>query len=237
MNLPQNIKAFLKQIPIKNMTGEQIFVAIAFFLSGGKREAEIEIKAIKDKWSKTLIGKSYNSGFANRAQGHIDPCGKGKICMTDEGIEYIKSLILEVPVSVTKLTIFKRGSAHSFDKFLREIFKSAKKGVDIADTFVAGNVFDTLLDEIPKVVPIRFLYGNDTGGFVSKSARFAKEYNFQNKVSQQFHDRFLIVDSRGFIIGPSLKNAADKKPATLVVLDDPDSKKLIDLYEELWNEK
>ena len=120
---------------------------------------------------------------------------------------------------------------------MRSVFKKATKNVDIADTYVAGNIFDNLLDEIPKTIPTRLLYGSDIGGFISKSKRFAREYNFQTKESRQFHDRFLIVDGKGYIVGPSLKDAADKKPATLVVLSDLDSKKLSDLFSDLWSGK
>ncbi len=237
MHLPQNIKTFLKQLPLKNMKGEEVFVAIVFFLAKGKKKIEIAVKNVQANWSKTLIGKSYNSGFAHRAQGHTDSCGNGKICLTDEGIECIESLIQSAPTSRTGLIIFKSGSPYSFDKFLRSIFKKAKKNVDIVDTYVAGNIFDNLLDETSKAIPIQFLYGNDSGGFVSKSTRFAGEYNFQAKGSKQFHDRFIIVDGKGYIIGPSLKDAADKKPATLVILGDSDSKKLADLFLDLWNGK
>ncbi len=237
MNLPQNITIFLKQFPLKDMSGEQVFVAICYYLAGAKKSVEVEVQDIKSKWSKTLIGKTYNPAFAYRAQRYLNPCGKGRVCLTDEGIEYIEPLIQPTLLSRIGLTVFKKGSAYSFDKFLRGIFKKATKNVGIADTYVAGNIFDNLLDEIPKTVPIQFLYGSDTGGFTSKSIRFAKEYNFQMKESRQFHDRFIIVDGRGYIIGPSLKDAADKKPSTLVVLSDSDSRKLVSLFLDLWSGK
>lgn len=237
MKLPQNIKTFLTQFPLKKMKGEEVFTVIVFFLAKGKKDVEIKLQDVKKNWSKTIIRKSYNSSFSNRAQGHVNPCDKGKICLTDEGIECVDSLSQEIPTSSTKLIIFSKGSAHSFDKFLRKVFKKAKKNVDIADTYVTGNIFDNLLDEIPKVVPLRFLYGKDNGGFISKSQRFAKEYSFQSKESKQFHDRFVIVDNRGYIIGPSLKDAADKKPTTLVVLNSIDSKELSGLFFDLWVSK
>ncbi len=237
MKLPQNIKAFFNQLPLKKMKGEEIFTSIVFFLAKGEKEVEIQIQNVKKNWSKTTIQKLYNPAFSNRAQGYVNPCGKGKVCLTDEGIEYIDSLSQEILTSLTKLIIFSRGNTHSFDKFLREAFKKAKIKVNIADTYVAGNIFDNLLDQTPKTVPIKFLYGNDVGGFVSKSKNFAKEYNFQLKESKQFHDRFVIVDDRGYIVGSSLKDAADKKPTTLVVLSTADSKKLLALFSDLWTGK
>ena len=235
MNLPQNIKSYLKQLPLKNMRGEEVFVSIVFFLSSGKKDFEVDIKNVKSNWSKTFINKKYNSAFAHRAQGYVSSCGKGRVCMTEEGIEYIHSLTKPELTGKTELVVFERGSTHSFDKFIRGILKSALKSVDIADTYVAGNIFDNFLDEISNKVHIRLIYGTDTGGFISRAIRFGKQYTFETKESKQFHDRFIIVDGKGYILGPSLKDAADKKPATLVVLSPTDSKKMVDMYSDLWS--
>lgn len=236
MDLPQNLKTFLKQFQLKTMSGNEIFVAIVFFLTQGKN-VEINIKEVIKNWSKTLLGKSFNSSFAHRAQGYINSCGRGKICLTNEGIAYIESLLCQTPSVHTTLVIFKNKNTHSFDKFLRNIFKKASKGVEIADTYVSGVIFDNLLDEISNKIPIRFLYDKDTGGFVNRAKRFTKEFSFCIKKSNSFHDRFLIVDGKGYILGPSLKDAADKKPATLVILGKDDSKKLEDLFLNFWNDK
>lgn len=235
MNLPQNIKTFLTSLPLKRMRGEDLFVALGFFLAEASTENEISTRDIEAKWSKTLFGKSYNSGYANRAHGRVDPVAAGKIRMTDEGITYVERLRGTVPSMVTSLRVFKKGNAHSFDRFLRDVLRDAKVGVDIADTYVSGSLFDTLLDEIPERVKIRFAYGNDVGGFAARAGRFAKQYDFTMMQSNRFHDRFLVVDGRGYIIGPSLKDAADKKPATLVVLGSDDSKELVDLFSDIWS--
>lgn len=238
MNLPRNINTFFKNLPLKNMSGEDIFVAISFFLTGGKCEAEVEIKEVKKSWSKSIIGKPYNSAYSTRAKGRVHSSGRGITCLTEEGISYVQDLMGEVPTFATTLLVFRQGNAHSFDKFLRGVLKKAAQNVFIADTYVSGALFDTLLGEIPDDVSIQFVYGSDVGGFVARATRFAKQYKkFEAKESKQFHDRFLIIDGKGYISGPSLKDAADKKPATLVVLGESDSKKLTDLFTDLWNGK
>lgn len=235
MELPQNITTFLKGLPLKNMRGEDIFVAIAFFLAGGSGDVEVVVRAVESNWSKGLIGKKYNSAYPTRAKGRIHSTGPGRFTLTkEEGIPYIQGIIGEIPAHVTTLVVYQAGNAHSFDKFLRGVLQKAAVNVDIADTYVAGGLFDTLLDEIPKTIPINFVYGNDVGGFVARAGRFAAQYKIQIKESKQFHDRFLIVDGKGYVIGPSLKDAADKKPATVVVLNSHDSKKLISLFDEIW---
>lgn len=236
MDFPENIKIFLKKLPLKDMSGQGVLCAIVFFLSGRDKQKEISISEIRDGWSKTLIKKTYNSIYVERAQGLVHSCAYGKVCITEGGISYIESLL---PDSFSKqsshLMIFNSGETHSFDKFLRSIFKKSKKTVDIADTWVDGNIFDRLLDQISNTVQIRFLYTNDAGGFENKKDRFAKEYNFQNKKVNNFHDRFIVVDGVGYIIGPSLKDAADKKPAIVVALSQADSQKLQNLFNGLWS--
>ncbi len=235
MKFPQTIQIFLKMLPVKSLSGESVFSAIVYFLAKGKKDSEIAVSAIRSSWNKSLIGKSYNSVYANRAQGYTYSSDRGKVCLTDEGLEHIESLLnISTAKTLSHLVVFEKGNTHSFDKFIRSLFKNSSNTVEIADTYVDGKLFDNLLDEIPKEKPIRFLYKTDTGGFVSKSQRFANEYNFKYKQSNNFHDRFLIVDGKGYIIGPSLKDAADKKPATLVVLNEQDSLKLIKLFSDLW---
>jgi len=235
MKIPENIKAFLKLLPLKEMHGDDCFVAIVFFLTQGDKTRDVEVKNIVKHWSKVTLGKSFNSSFTTRAQGRVQPCGKGKVRVTDEGIAYIDGLLHQNRPASPRMIIFRKGNSHSFDKFLRDIFCDAKSEVNIADTFVDGSVFDHLLDEIPAGVPIRCLYGKDVGGFVVRSKRFAIQYSFTIKQSDEFHDRFLIIDGQGYIIGPSLKDAAEKKAATVVILPKSDSKPLSDLFVELWN--
>lgn len=219
------------------MSGDKLFVVITFFLAEGHKDRHVKVRDVRGYWSKTILGKAYNPGFSNRAQGLVDSCGKGMVCLTDEGIEYIGSLMQATSSSKVGLVVFRRGSSHSFDRFLRNILKKATKSVEVADTYVAGNIFDNLLDDISKTVPIKFVYYQDVGGFATRSSRFAREYKFTSKMSRSFHDRFMVVDGRGYIIGPSLKDAADKKPAMLVILNDQDSKQLVDLFFDLWNDR
>jgi len=234
MALPDNITTFLKGLPLDKMKGEDVFVASAFFLDGGGTKSELETRLVRQSWTKSVIGKKYNSAYFTRAKGKIHSTSSGKFTLTDEGILYVQELVREIPTHATTLLVFQSGNAHSFDKFLRNVLKKAATSVDIADTYVAGNLFDTLLDEVPKMTPIRFVYGNDVGGFMTRAGRFATQYKVETKESKQFHDRFLIVDGKGYISGPSLKDAADKKPATVVALGAAGSKKLIDLFDEIW---
>lgn len=234
MELPSNVTTFLRKLPLKNMRGEEVFAAIAFFLSQGLPDKEIEIRSVKDNWAKSIVGKAYNSAYPTRARGLTHPTTTGKFILTSDGLSYVQELIGKISSHLTSLLVFKSNTAHSFDKFLRDILSKATTSVDIADTYVSGNLFDILLEEVPKTVPIRFVYGNDVGGFVLRAARFAIQYKIEIKESKDFHDRFLVIDGKSYLIGPSLKNAADKKPATVVAINSSDSKKMIELFDDIW---
>ena len=220
------------------MNGRDVFVSIVYFLAKGKEGLEIESNQVIKNWKKSVIGKKYNSVFAHRAQGYTHPLKTGIITLTKEGCNLIESFLnsLPLPNNNTSMIIFGEKNTHSFDKYIRNILKSANKEIKIVDTYVSGQIFDNLLDESPKNIPIKFLYKQDNGGFLNRIKRFKKEYNFQEKNSHNFHDRFIIIDEKGYIIGPSLKDAADKKPAILITLNNDDSKKLDQLFLMLWNE-
>ncbi len=218
------------------MRGHDLFVAIAYFLSKGNKTIEISSKEIEQHWSRTLLRKSYNSGYAIRARGAIHSIGPGKVVLTDEGISQVEHLLGLFSSTETTFKLFRNRNTHSIDRFLRDIFKKAAVSVELADTYVSGALFDTLLDEIPSNVAIRFAYGKDVGGFIARASRFAVQYNFQAKESKKFHDRFFIVDGRGYVIGPSLKDAADKKPAILIALSPEASTEIANLFKEIWND-
>lgn len=73
MQLPQNITTFLKQLPLKEMNGADIFVAIVFYLTGGEAKINVAVKQVQKHWSKGVIGSSYNSSFMARAKGRVHP--------------------------------------------------------------------------------------------------------------------------------------------------------------------
>lgn len=235
MNLPKNIQIFLTALPLKEMSGDDVFVAIAFFITGGSLDMEFTSAQVKSHWLKSVIGKAYNGGFVTRAKGRIHSSSLGKFSLTEEGSTYVERLFGAVPSVGTALVVFRKKQAHLFDKRLREILKGATSRVDIADTYVSSVLFDTLLENIPDQVPIRFAYGKDVGGFLSVAARFSKQYHFESRQTSDFHDRFIIVDDKGYLIGPSLKDAADRKPATLVTLSREDSTQLVELFKDIWN--
>ncbi len=242
MNFSKNLKAFLKALPLKDLSGHQMFLAVAAHYSGGDTSREVNVLDVRGCWPKVLMRKSYNPVFYNRAQqeGWVDPVRQGVFLVDEDGIQHlidVSSLGQDIISSTSgQLYIFEKKSTHSFDKFLRGIFAKAKSKVLVADSWVDETIFDNVLDSIPKALEIKLIYGHKRGTFDSRVVRFKKEYSkFINKKYSDLHDRFLVIDDIGYILGPSIKDAASNSPALVVTLSKKDSSVLAKFFQTLWS--
>jgi hypothetical protein len=247
MDFTETTASFLSSLPLKKMSGQEKFLAVATYICAGKTNKEVTVSEVVKKWSKVVLKTTYNPVMYNRATGKswINPVGgqKGTFTVTAKGIEYIVDLSSPQTASAVvvenSLCIFEKKSTHSFDKFLRTTLSAATTKVSIADSYVDETIFDTVLDSIPKTVPIQLIYSHIPSAnqtvFDTRQKRFITEYpKYAIKKYKDSHDRFLIVDDRAYIIGPSIKDAASNSPALLVVLSDKDSVALGKFFHRLW---
>ena len=77
MDFTQNLKAFLKHLPLNKMSGHQKFLAIAAVQCGGETKAEIGAGEVKNSWPKAVLAIKYNPAFYDRAQGQVS-CNPGR---------------------------------------------------------------------------------------------------------------------------------------------------------------
>lgn len=243
MDFSKNIKAFLGTFPIKNLSGHQMFLAIAAHHAKGNTSTQVNVADVRNKWPKSLLKIKYNSIFYGRAQeaGWVNPIKQGVFLVTDDGVQHLSALVDSRGLDKSStysggLYIFDKKSTHSFDKFLRGVFANAKSKVLIADSWVDETIFDNVLDVIPKTLDINLIYTQKRGTFDSRVVRFKKEYSkFVVKRYNDLHDRFLVVDGIGYILGPSIKDAAVNSPALVVSLGASDSSALlIKFFGSLW---
>lgn len=247
MNFDLNLKAFLKDFPLMEMSGQQKFLAVASLKCQGTKGIEIQTSEIKKLWRKTLLKIKYNSAFYDRAQqeGWVDPIvgKKGVFIVTQRGFDHLNALpTLESELSAGelkkagRLIVVNRKATHTFDKYLRRVLAEAKAQVLIADSWVDGTIFDNVLDVIPKTVPVKLMYAQSRDSFDQRAKRFSIEYQrFSARRYKHLHDRFIVVDDAGYILGPSIKDAADKSPALVIELDVKEKKLLQSFFNELWD--
>lgn len=246
MNFNQNLKAFLSGLPLSKMTGHQKFLAVAAVSCKGRVGVEIATKDIEKQWRKSLLKTKYNPSFYDRVQreGWVDPVSgrKGAFVITQAGLDHLAALpTLDTELSAGELKragglfIVNRKATHTFDKFLRKIFAEAKAQVLIADSWVDGTIFDSVLDVIPKSIPVRLIYAQAREGFDQRAGRFSTEYKrFALRRYKPLHDRFIVVDDKGYVLGPSIKDAASNSPALVIELGGKEKHLLQSFFDELW---
>jgi hypothetical protein len=242
MDLSQNLKAFLKALPLKKMSSHQKFVAVAASHCKGDVTVELCTTDVQGEWRKSLLGVKYNSAFYDRAQGAgwVDPTGaRGKFRVTDAGLENLRALAPEFSAADFKksgsLIIVNRKATHTFDKFLRTTLAAAKNQVLIADSWVDDSIFDTVLDVIPKDCTIKLIYAQARGNFDPRAKRFSQQYSkFVAKRYKALHDRFMVVDDTAYILGPSIKDAASNSPALVVTFGKKEKNSLQAFFGDLW---
>lgn len=232
---------FLSGFRISDMEGAEKLLVFASFLSGGMPGAAVSFGEVQKGWpAYRFNGRCSPQFYAKALRKKWVARGKGTFSITDNGRNHLATFVAtSLATGKQGLVIFDARSAHSFDKELRSLFTSASS-LRVADTFVDSSIFDTILDALPKSANLQLLFGRiapatDQPAFEARMKRFALEYtNFESRVYPDFHDRFFVVDGRGFTLGPSLKDAAGKKPATIVGLDAGDSKTLDTFFDSLW---
>jgi hypothetical protein len=243
MDFTKNDKAFLRDLPLPKMTGHQKFLAVAALLSNGKTNVEVSTSQIQTHWLKSVLGAEYNPAFYDRAQreGWVNSvvCKKGTLCVTDAGLENLIALVPDItPGDLKKsgsLMIVNRKATHTFDKFLRQTLAAAKTQVLIADSWVDDTIFDTVLDVIPPSNTIKLIFAQDRGTFEARAKRFSQQYpKFAAKKYKHLHDRFMIVDDVGYVLGPSIKDAASNSPALVITLAQKEKNLLQSFFNDLW---
>jgi hypothetical protein len=220
---------------------EKVLFVVAF-LGQGLVGQVVSTSTIKQTWPKSLLGVVFHSKYVveGEDQGWVERIRSGQLALTDDGLAHLEEMVNiegSLPLSdKTELLVFSAKKAHDFDSLLRQAFSSAKSYVLIADSYVDETIFDTLLGAIPAGIRIDLMYNHDGGStFHQVAKRFKVQFpDFHYGHYPKLHDRYLVIDGIGFVIGPSLKDATVNAPAIVVRLDTKQSAKLITLFGNIY---
>lgn len=243
MNYISNFEQFIKQFNIKKLSGHEKFLVLSIFISQGDLQREITTNEVKNLWRKTLLKIDYQYIYYVRAASWIDS-KKRKFSINQFGLEHAESLVLKHDSAIINpsqtLYIFDKSKTHSVDKFLRDLFRNAKRRVLIMDPYVDETIFDNILDQVDKSIEFKLIFRhtppspNDVT-YNRRLMRFKTEFiKFNMRKYNDGHDRFIIVDSIGYILGPSIKDAASKSPGLIVALSKKDTLALENLWNSIW---
>jgi hypothetical protein len=238
------MKAFISQLPGDSMSGPEKFLAMASLIANGSDVTEVPVGEVQRRWRKTIMKVNYNPALYHRAQikGWVNPTSSGMFIVSTNGLDHLSALrnsASDFEMGALRkaggLIVVNHKGTHSFDKYLRQIFQAAEKEVLVADAWVGEATFDNVLDVVPKSVPLKLIWANLSGSFEQRAKRFAQEFSaFSMRRYKRLHDRFMVVDQKGYVLGPSIKDAASQSPAIVVELVGKEKRMLRTLFEELW---
>jgi len=98
---------------------------------------------------------------------------------------------------------------------------------------VDHSLFSLYLDEEPESVEIKILTKNMKGKFEAVARKFkVQRPNFEVRLSNDIHDRNILVDNRAWMFGQSLKNAGEKP---LSIIEFEDISPVEATFVHLWN--
>ena len=147
----------------------------------------------------------------------------------------IARLELETPQSQSK--VYGPGEAYDVYRDLAEIMSNAKTETFVIDPYANEEVFTLYLDKIRGTVKMRLLTGTPSVGLKLVKTKFAARPNtqFEAKMSSEVHDRVIFIDcTECWVLGQSIKDAANKKPTYLISIPIPAVSDMSKLYEAIW---
>jgi len=163
------------------------------------------------------------------AKSDIESIEKEVAKLERERIRF-EEIVRSIPVFVGGFVLMP-GQYKAFNT-LRQLIRSAKKRFYLVDPWVDETIFDDYLEDIQPGTEIRVLSRNLKSAFVARAKKFKDERSvFGVKESDAIHDRYLVVDDRTWILGPSLKDAGNKVWTIVEFVDAACMEKVI---EELW---
>lgn len=135
--------------------------------------------------------------------------------------------------SLGKEIVVSEGRPYDAFRIIEKILLSAKNRLHVIDPYVDESLFDLYLADLPLQVDIKILTKNMSGKFKAVAQKFkSQRLNFEVRVSDEIHDRYILVDNRAWMFGQSLKNAGNK---TLGIVEYENSDPIEKAFVQLWN--
>lgn len=225
---------------LKLTNHEKAILLLAVMCQGivGER---VSSSSLANMWPKGLFRVVYHPSYISECidKGWIERSGRGFLVMTDDGSDHLENLSESKDIQYsgsTELFVFPPKKAQNFDEMIRKALAGSTLKVRIADSYVDETIFDIFLSSIPDDIAIELMYNHSTGiPYDARESRFRIQYpKFKSGKYTKLHDRYLIIDDIGYMIGPSLKDAAVKSPATVVRLDVIETKKLLLHFDNIF---
>jgi len=133
--------------------------------------------------------------------------------------------------------VYEGGNSYAFLMDIIDIIKGANQEIFIIDPYFDDERFNLFVQKFKDGIKIKILIGSITARLNSTIVDTFKKSNTQIdlsvKKSGEIHDRLIFADDRCWIMGQSIKNAAESKPTYIVeIIDNIHMRKI---YEDIWD--
>jgi hypothetical protein len=144
---------------------------------------------------------------------------------------------LELDVGNLPGTAFGPGAVYDFMRSLRDLLQSVTTSVLIVDPYMNAEVFDSYVSAVPQRARTRLLLRGWDNAFKPALEAFVSQHQriIEARTSSTLHDRVIFVDDRScYVLGQSIKDAADSKPTYLAPLPSDVVALKLESYEAIW---
>jgi hypothetical protein len=152
---------------------------------------------------------------------------------------------LEFSARPTRGEVFAPSAVYDFFRALREQILSAQQSILIVDPYMDAEAFDKYCHDVPTSIAVRLLIKTNRDGTPSQYLKglkgavglFNKTYEASVEIRQtgDLHDRILLIDSsKVWVIGQSIKDAANESPTYFIPLDGVTASLKREHYERIW---
>jgi hypothetical protein len=149
----------------------------------------------------------------------------------------VTSSIAELEASLPDAALkgsYEAGDEFAFYRDFKDIVAAGTKDIFIVDNYLNTEFFELYVEPVRAGVPVRILTDEVRGNLLAVAKKYATRGSFELRSSAEVHDRHVFVDGRGWMIGQSIKDAARKKPTSVVEFGAGIVPVVQKIYEEIW---
>lgn len=146
--------------------------------------------------------------------------------------------LIPVDAEVTEL-FFPKSTKHDAYIKIREILQESSTSIYVIDPWIDSSIF-IVLQTIPHTpINVKLLTAKYPTDFIHETRTFISQhtyYSVELRRTNEFHDRFLIIDeAKCWHIGASIKDAGNKAFMISLIEDNANRTALIKQFENSWN--
>jgi hypothetical protein len=145
----------------------------------------------------------------------------------------ISTLRLQLPEKEIK-GVYEVGDEYAFYRDLSSLIETATQDILFVDAYLDEEVFNLYVSKVSAAATVRILSKKVGPNVCTVAEKYAKTRPLQMRSSPAIHDRVVFLDQRGWVIGQSIKDAAQKKPTYMIELNEPLLTPSRDTYNRIW---